>query len=147
MQNDSTMSFWALAKNLMGRYYYTYIATNKNNTVLYTGVTNDLARRSYEHKNKIINGFTAKYNVNKIVWYNAFSSPYEAIAAEKTIKGRTRAKKIKLIASINHEFKDLDPSPSAQDDKMRIQDDRNDRLWWLINFDFYILNLWMTNLL
>src|SRR3989338_8111626 len=108
----------------MGRYYYTYIATNKNNTVLYTGVTNDLARRSYEHKNKIINGFTAKYNVNKIVWYNMFSSPYEAIAAEKTIKGWTRAKKIKLIAGINYEFKDLDPSPSAQDDKMRIQDDR-----------------------
>jgi len=99
----------------MGRYYYTYIATNKNNTVLYTGVTNDLARRSYEHKNKIINGFTAKYNVNKIVWYNMFSSPYEAIAAEKTIKGWTRAKKIKLIAGINYEFKDLDPShPTAR---------------------------------
>ena len=100
----------------MSKYYYTYIATNKNNTTLYTGVTNNLERRSFEHKNKLVKGFTSKYNIYKIVWYDVFDSPSEAISAEKKIKGWTRAKKINLIASANQDFQDLDPS-QAQDDR------------------------------
>lgn len=94
-------------------YYYVYIATNSRNTVLYTGVTNDLTRRISEHKQKLIPGFTTKYNVIKLVYYEVFSSPEEAIAAEKKIKGWTRNKKIDLIRSTNPEFKDLDPSADA----------------------------------
>ena len=89
------------------RNYYTYIATNKLNTVLYTGITNDLEKRMFEHKNKLISGFTSRYNVNKLVWYENFSSPEEAITAEKKIKGWTRAKKLNLIKSINQNFNDL----------------------------------------
>ncbi len=87
--------------------YYTYIATNKINTVLYTGVTNDLKRRMQEHKEKLIAGFTSKYNVNKLVWYDSFSSPIEAITAEKKIKGWVRKKKIELIKVNNPNFNDL----------------------------------------
>jgi len=87
--------------------YLTYIATNKMNTVLYTGITNSLERRMFEHKNKLIPGFTSKYNVNKLIWYENFNSPEEAIAAEKKIKGWTRAKKLNLIRSINPNFNDL----------------------------------------
>jgi len=94
----------------MHKQYAVYIATNKRNTVLYTGVTSDLRRRSYEHKHKLIPGFTSKYNVNKIVYYETFSSPEEAIAAEKKIKGWTRQKKIKLINSKNSEWEDLSES-------------------------------------
>ncbi len=68
---------------IMAKQYFIYILTNKHNNVLYTGVTSDLRRRVYEHKNKMIAGFTAKYNVNKLVYYEAFSSPEDAIAAEK----------------------------------------------------------------
>jgi len=89
------------------RNYYTYIATNKNNTVLYTGITNDLERRMFEHNNKLIPGFTSKYNVNKLIWYENFNSPEEAISAEKKIKGWTREKKLNLIKSINQNFNDL----------------------------------------
>ena len=103
------------------RNYYTYIATNKLNTVLYTGITNDLERRMFEHRDKLIPGFTSKYNVNKLIWYEDFSSPEEAIIAEKKIKGWTRVKKLNLIKSINPNFNDLliewDPSLIAQGDK------------------------------
>ena len=80
----------------------------------------------YQHKHKFIKGFTAKYNVNKLIYFQEFNMPEEAIAAEKKIKGWTRAKKIKLIESINSEFRDLleeprDPSPSAQDDPFRVK--------------------------
>lgn len=67
--------------------YFVYIATNKLNTVLYTGVTNNLMRRMFEHKNKFIPGFTLKYNINKLVFYEIFNNPADAIAAEKKIKG------------------------------------------------------------
>ena len=90
----------------MNKNYWVYIATNKSNT-LYTGITNNLARRMHEHKNKLISGFTRKYNINKLVYFQQFNNPSEAIEAEKKIKGWTRRKKIKLIKSINHEFKDL----------------------------------------
>ena len=91
---------------LSGRTYWVYIATNKSNT-LYTGVTNNLSRRMYEHRHKIINGFTAKYNINKLIYFQEFNTPEEAIAAEKKIKGWTRKKKIQLIKSINPTFRDL----------------------------------------
>ncbi|MDE2096030.1 MAG: GIY-YIG nuclease family protein [Patescibacteria group bacterium] len=87
--------------------YFTYIATNFHNTVLYTGVTDNLERRMYEHRNKTTPGFTSKYNVNKLIWYEEFSEPVDAISAEKKIKGWTRKKKLYLIKSLNPEFKDL----------------------------------------
>ncbi|MEK7172495.1 MAG: GIY-YIG nuclease family protein [Patescibacteria group bacterium] len=87
--------------------YYTYIATNKLNTVLYTGITNNLEKRMFEHKNKLILGFTSKYNVNKLIWYENFNSPEEAISAEKKVKGWTRVKKLNLIKLINPNFDDL----------------------------------------
>ena len=87
--------------------YYTYIASNKWNTVLYTGVSGNLEKRSDEHAKKVHPGFTAKYNVNKILWYEVFSNPTEAISAEKKIKGWTRQKKFALIRNKNPRFEDL----------------------------------------
>jgi putative endonuclease len=91
----------------MRKQYFTYIATNQRNTVLYTGVTNNLDRRTFEHKSKLIKGFTKKYNVNKIVYYETFNDIKEAIRREKQIKAGSRRKKIELIKSINPEFRDL----------------------------------------
>ncbi len=87
--------------------YYVYIATNYTNSVLYTGVTNDIFRRMTEHKNKVHNGFTAKYNVNKLVYVESTDNINDAIAREKQIKGWTRQKKVDLIETINREWKDL----------------------------------------
>ena len=89
------------------RQYYVYIATNRGNTVLYTGVTNNLARRAFEHKNKLAQGFTSRYNIHKIVYYEVFATPGEAIAAEKRIKGWTRRKKLNLIQGVNPHFRNL----------------------------------------
>ena len=88
--------------------YYVYLLTNKNNNVLYTGVTNDLGRRVYEHKNKLIEGFTKRYNVNKLVYFETTEDIKSAIAREKQIKGWTRIKKNCLIESVNPEWRDLD---------------------------------------
>jgi putative endonuclease len=77
------------------------------NTVLYTGVTNDLERRVYEHKNKLVKGFSAKYNITKLVYYEVFKDIREAILREKQIKGGSRRKKIELIKNINPQFDDL----------------------------------------
>jgi len=93
--------------------YYVYIATNYTNTVLYTGVTNNPDRRMFEHANKNSDGFTAKYNINKLIFAEEFETSYEAITAEKKIKGWTRAKKLNLIKKHNPGLKDLleiDPS-------------------------------------
>jgi putative endonuclease len=81
--------------------------TNPNNTVIYTGVTNDLKRRVWEHKTKTGSGFTSRYNVTKLVYYESFSCITDAIAAEKKIKAGSRAKKIKLIESMNPGWKNL----------------------------------------
>ena len=81
--------------------------SNWNNKVLYTGITNDLARRVYEHKNKLVEGFTAKYNVNKLVYYDYTNDVMSAIAKEKEIKGWKRHKKNELVESMNPEWKDI----------------------------------------
>lgn len=81
--------------------------TNKIHTVLYTGVTNNIIRRNYEHKNKLVDGFTKKYNVNKLVYFKEFGTVAKAIAEEKRIEGWTRQKKIYLINSVNPGWKDL----------------------------------------
>ena len=91
----------------MSKQYYVYIMTNKNNRVLYTGITNDLKRRAYEHKEKLIDGFTKKYNVSKLVYYEALEDPENAILREKKIKAGSRQKKIDLINTINQEWADL----------------------------------------
>jgi putative endonuclease len=90
----------------MSKEYYVYMMTNKSR-MLYTGVTNDLMRRVYEHKNKLIKGFTSKYKIQYLVYYETTSSIDSAIAREKQIKGWLRAKKIAWIEPINPEWKDL----------------------------------------
>jgi len=91
----------------MNKQYYVYIMTNKTNTVLYTGITNNLKRRIYEHKNKLLSGFTKKYNINKLVYYEIFDNSYYAIQREKQIKGGSREKKIELIKKFNPNFNNL----------------------------------------
>jgi putative endonuclease len=93
--------------NIMDKQYYVYMMTNKNNTTLYTGVTNDLPRRVFEHKNKLAEGFTRKYNINKLVYYEIYEDIYEAITREKQIKGGSRAKKVQLIEEKNPSWNDL----------------------------------------
>ena len=91
----------------MSRQYYVYIMTNKRNTVLYTGVTNNLRRRVYEHKEKLVDGFTKKYNLTKLVYYEIFQDPENAIMREKHLKAGSRQKKIDLINQMNKEWRDL----------------------------------------
>jgi putative endonuclease len=91
----------------MERQYYIYIMTNKNNTALYTGITNNLKRRTYEHKEKLVGGFTKKYNITKLIYCEIFRDAESAILREKQIKGGSRAKKVGLINSVNREWKDL----------------------------------------
>jgi len=86
--------------------YYVYILTNKSNT-LYIGVTGNLGQRIEQHMRKSTKGFTAKYNINKLIYYQEFPTSLEAIAAEKRLKGWTRRKKITLIKTLNPEFKNL----------------------------------------
>jgi putative endonuclease len=86
---------------------YIYILFNKRNGTLYTGVTSDLVKRIYEHKNKLTAGFSHKYNVTKLGYYEMFSRITDAIAREKQIKGGSRKKKIELIETMNPQWKDL----------------------------------------
>ena len=87
--------------------YFVYILTNKTNKVLYTGVTNNLYRRLYEHKNHLVDGFSSKYNTTKLIYYEVSESVESAIAREKQIKAYRRDKKIALINELNSERKDL----------------------------------------
>lgn len=90
------------------RTYFTYMMTNKNKTVLYVGMTNNIARRVLEHKNHDNpKSFTARYNVDRLVWIDVFYSAGEAIAREKQIKGGSRAKKEALINQDNPQWEDL----------------------------------------
>ncbi|MHB8154619.1 MAG: GIY-YIG nuclease family protein [Candidatus Omnitrophota bacterium] len=86
---------------------YVYILTNTNNTVLYTGVTSNLVKRVYEHKNKKVRGFTEKYNLYKLIYYEIFEDMINAIMREKQIKGWLRRKKILLIEKANPDWEDL----------------------------------------
>jgi putative endonuclease len=86
--------------------YYVYIMTNKSRT-LYVGVTNNLERRVFEHKQKLVPGFTSKYNITRLVYYETTSSAESAIAREKQIQGWLRAKKIALVTASNSEWQDL----------------------------------------
>ncbi len=86
---------------------YVYILTNYANTVLYTGVTAALKKRVYEHKEKLVEGFSSKYNICKLVFYEVCDDISEAIAREKNIKSGSRGRKIKLVESMNSEWRDL----------------------------------------
>ena len=85
---------------------YVYLLANKHNNVLYTGVTNDLIRRVYEHKNKMVAGFTQKYNVDRLVYFEVCSGIVVAIEREKQIKGWSRKKKQDLMNALNPEWND-----------------------------------------
>ena len=87
--------------------YYVYIMSNDHKTTLYTGITNDLKRRAYEHRNGIIEGFTKKYNVKNLVYYEIFEYVNDAIAREKQLKAGSRAKKEMLINGFNPTWRDL----------------------------------------
>jgi putative endonuclease len=86
--------------------YYVYIMANKSRT-LYTGVTNNLEQRVYEHRHRMGSGFTTKYSIDRLVYFEVFSDVRDAIAREKQIKGWLRAKKIALIESVNPNWQDL----------------------------------------
>ena len=88
------------------KHYYVYILTNHSQT-LYTGVTNDLQRRMYEHKHYLVEGFTSKYHITRLAYFEETSDVYAAIEREKQIKSWVRAKKMALIESINPEWRDL----------------------------------------
>jgi putative endonuclease len=87
--------------------YYVYILASKPNGTLYIGVTDDLMRRLYEHKNKLVKGFTEQYNISKLVYYEETDDVTLAIAREKQLKGWLRAKKLALIESSNPKWEDL----------------------------------------
>jgi putative endonuclease len=96
-----------ISRGFMGKQYYIYIITNKNNTVLYTGVTNNLVKRIFEHRNKLADGFSKRYNLEKLVYYEIYDDPYNAICREKQIKGGSRKKKVQLISDFNPDWIDL----------------------------------------
>ncbi|SHJ71544.1 putative endonuclease [Geosporobacter subterraneus DSM 17957] len=87
--------------------YYVYMLANWSNKVIYTGMTNNLERRIYEHKHKLVKGFTEKYNINKLVYFESTTDVTAAILREKQIKGWTRSKKNELIKMMNPQWKDL----------------------------------------
>ncbi len=87
--------------------YFVYILTNRNNKVMYVGITNNLERRVIEHKQKLVMGFTKKYHVDKLVYYEETTDVNAAIAREKQLKGWLRAKKNLLVSSMNPDWHDL----------------------------------------
>lgn len=87
--------------------YYVYILTNWDDSVMYVGVTNNLERRLYEHRNHLVDGFTKKYNVHKLVYYEYTNDVCSALEREKQLKGWSRAKKNALVAKTNPTWKDL----------------------------------------
>ena len=91
----------------MEKEFYVYILTNEHNTVLYTGITNDLKRRVLEHKEGLIKGFTKKYNINKLVYFECFYNVNDSIVREKQIKNFSRNRKENLIKDFNPDWNDL----------------------------------------
>lgn len=87
--------------------YYIYITMNKWDTTSYIGITSNLMERVWQHKSKVVPGFTAKYNLDKLVYYEVFDTPYEAISREKQLKRWSRQKKTVLIKKLNPELRDL----------------------------------------
>jgi len=103
------------------RQYYVYLLTNRSGT-LYTGVTNDLERRVYEHKQKLVDGFTKKYNVHILAYYEVMNDVTSAIAREKQIKAWRRSKRVELIESVNPQWRDLSDgwfTPPPPDSSLR----------------------------
>lgn len=87
--------------------FWVYIAASRRNGTLYVGMTSGLKKRIWQHKHKIFNGFTSKYNIDKLVYFEEFTHPMEAIEVEKKIKGWLRIKKLKLIETVNPNWNDL----------------------------------------
>lgn len=87
--------------------YYVYILASKRNGTLYLGVTNDLVRRVYEHKNKFVRGFTSRYGIGRLVWFETYDDPTNAITREKDIKKWRRAWKLRLVEQSNPQWLDL----------------------------------------
>lgn len=87
--------------------FYVYILTNKTNRVLYIGMTNDIKRRIFEHKSEMIEGFSKRYHTHKLVYFEEYGSPIEAISREKQLKGYKRDKKTALINKMNSDWNDL----------------------------------------
>jgi len=110
--NSTAVSSSSEAKDLGGQekeriMYYVYILTNKSNKVMYIGITNDLQRRLYEHKNELVDGFTKKYHIHKLVYYESHKYVKEAILREKKLKGLLRIRKNELVETMNPEWIDL----------------------------------------
>ena len=93
----------------MVKQYYVYLLTNKRDTVIYVGVTNDLVRRVYEHREDLREGFTKRYRVKRLVNFEAFADVRDALEREKQLKGGSRQDKLELIASANPTWRDLYP--------------------------------------
>jgi putative endonuclease len=87
--------------------YYVYLLASDRNGTLYVGVTNDLVRRVYEHKNKLVRGFTSRYGIDRLVWFEVYDDPENAITREKEIKKWRRAWKLRLIEESNPQWLDL----------------------------------------
>jgi putative endonuclease len=98
--------------------YYVYIMTNRSKT-LYTGITNNLERRVFEHKHHLVEGFTERYNITKLVYYEETDDVREAISREKQIKGWLRRKKIALIESVNPTWNDLSENWTGDSSSLR----------------------------
>ena len=92
---------------MLSERYYVYIMTNKNNRVLYIGMTNNMARRMAEHKNGVTDGFTRRYNIHKLIYFEEYAHPQEAIKREKSIKNFSREKKMNLIKQRNPSFEEI----------------------------------------
>lgn len=91
----------------MDKKYYIYMMTNSGNTVIYTGVTGNLIQRVYQHREKMCDGFTRRYNIVKLVYYEAFKDVKDAITREKQLKGGSRKRKVELITAFNPDWQDL----------------------------------------
>ena len=104
---------------IMDRIYYVYIMTNWNNKVMYVGVTNNIERRVFEHKHKLVDGFTKRYNIVKLVYYEQTTNVKSAIEREKQLKGWIRKRKNELVNSTNPSWKDLSEDWQEKDSSLR----------------------------
>lgn len=91
----------------MAKQYYVYMMTNNHHTVLYTGMTGYIVERGWQHRQRLIDGFTKRYNATKMVYFEIFDDVHKAIAREKQIKGWTRKKKERLINNVNPDWRDV----------------------------------------